>query len=97
MSEPVARTVQGFCAAYGVGKTRAYELIAAGKIEVRKCGTRTLIDEESARQWYSTLSRPLPMSETRKSAEASEPVRKRTYHKSLIAKGRRTGANGSEK
>ena len=52
----VARTIKGFCAAYGVGRTKAYELIAKGKLEVRKVGTRTLITEDSAQRWFSALS-----------------------------------------
>lgn len=35
---PVARTVKGFCAAYGVGKSLAYELMAAGVLRAVKAG-----------------------------------------------------------
>jgi hypothetical protein len=53
----VARTVKGFCKAYGVGRSRAYELINGGKLTVVKAGSRTLITEESAQKWFSGLPR----------------------------------------
>jgi excisionase family DNA binding protein len=53
----VARTVKGFCEAYGVGRSRAYELINEGKLTTVKAGTRTLITEESAQDWFNRLPR----------------------------------------
>jgi hypothetical protein len=41
---------------YGrLGKTRAYELIAAGKIKVRKDGRNTLVDLDSIDEYQRTL------------------------------------------
>jgi hypothetical protein len=57
MTEPVARTVKDFCRAYGIGKTLAYDLMAAGTLVAVKAGARTLILEESAKTWFNALSR----------------------------------------
>jgi hypothetical protein len=51
----VARTVKGFCQAYGVGVTTCYKLIEEGEIEARKAGPRkTLIIEASAKAWAAS-------------------------------------------
>jgi hypothetical protein len=54
--EPKAYTVKAFCHAYGVGRTKLYAEIKAGRIAVRKFGTRTLIDAGEAARWWSSLS-----------------------------------------
>ncbi len=83
----VARTVQGFCDAYGVSVTTCYKLISEGKIEARKMGTRkTLITEASAWNWYQGLGLPGPISvpQTQVRANDGEEPRKqrRQYHRS---------------
>lgn len=50
-----ARTVRGFCEAYGVGRSTAYELISEGRLVAVKAGNRTLIVEDSARAWFGGL------------------------------------------
>lgn len=50
-------SIRSFCDAYGVGRTRTYDLIAAGKLQAVKNGPRTMIDVESAEQWAATLPR----------------------------------------
>jgi len=57
MSEPVARTIKDFCRAYGVSRTTAYRLIAAGNIAACKIGSHTLILEESAKAWLLNAPR----------------------------------------
>ncbi|MCX7358954.1 MAG: helix-turn-helix domain-containing protein [Alphaproteobacteria bacterium] len=54
---PRLYTVKQFCAAYGCGRTRCYELIATGKIEAVKDGPKTLIPVESAEAWAASLPR----------------------------------------
>lgn len=49
-----------FCASYGVGRTRLYQLIARGQIEARKAGASTLISVESAEAWAASLPRLQP-------------------------------------
>ena len=48
-------SIRAFCDAYGVGRTRTYDLIAAGKLHAVKNGPRTMIDVESAEQWAASL------------------------------------------
>lgn len=50
-------SIRGFCDAYGVGRTRTYDLIAAGKLYAVKNGPRTMIEVESAEQWAASLPR----------------------------------------
>ena len=47
--EPELVTVTNFTKLYGLGKTKTYELINDGTIEVVKVGRRTLIKNKSAR------------------------------------------------
>ena len=44
-------TVNEFCAAYRVGRTKTYALLSAGEIEAVKLGTRTMIRHRSAEAW----------------------------------------------
>ncbi|MEQ1619288.1 MAG: hypothetical protein ABL883_13210 [Terricaulis sp.] len=50
-------SIRAFCDAYCVGRTRTYDLIAAGKLQAVKNGPRTMIDAESAEQWAASLPR----------------------------------------
>jgi len=50
-------SIRAFCDAYGVGRTRTYDLIAAGKLHAVKNGPRTMIDVDSAEQWAASLPR----------------------------------------
>jgi hypothetical protein len=50
-------TIRAFCDAYGVGRTRTYDLIAAGKLQAVKNGPRTMIDAESAEALAASLPR----------------------------------------
>ena len=50
-------SIRSFCDAYGVGRTRTYDLIAAGKLRAVKNGPRTMIDVESAEAWAASLPR----------------------------------------
>jgi excisionase family DNA binding protein len=44
-----------FCRAYGIGRTTAYQEIAAGRLRAVKVGQRTLIASEAAEAWFATL------------------------------------------
>lgn len=48
-------SIQQFCAAYAVGRTRAYELLNDGEIEAIKSGYRTLILMDSVEAWLQRL------------------------------------------
>lgn len=47
--EPLAYSVNEACRASSLGRTRLYQLIAEGRLEVRKIGKRTLIPAASLR------------------------------------------------
>jgi excisionase family DNA binding protein len=53
-------TINEFCTTYGVGRTRCYELLAAGKIEAVKVGVSTRILPSSAELWVASLPRLKP-------------------------------------
>ena len=48
--EPLAYSVADACRVSTIGKTRLYQLIAEGKLDVRKIGKRTLIPAASLRR-----------------------------------------------
>lgn len=47
MAEPLAYTIAGAAAALGIGRTKLYYLIAAGRIDARKLGGTVLIPAAS--------------------------------------------------
>jgi excisionase family DNA binding protein len=48
--EPVLHPIKRFCHVYGVGRTKAYELINAGELDTVKVGRKRLITDASARR-----------------------------------------------
>jgi hypothetical protein len=44
-----------FCTKYSVGRTKAFEEIAAGRLIATKLGRRTLIRPRHARAWLDSL------------------------------------------
>jgi excisionase family DNA binding protein len=50
-----AYTVAEFCRAYGVSRSRAYELMAGNAIEYRQLGARRLILADSIDGWLASL------------------------------------------
>jgi excisionase family DNA binding protein len=48
-AEPLAYSVSDACRVSSLGRTRLYQLIAEGRLEVRKIGKRTLIPAASLR------------------------------------------------
>jgi hypothetical protein len=50
-----AMSINGFCKGYGIGRTKAYEEINAGRLKARKAGRRTIITADDAEQWLSRL------------------------------------------
>jgi hypothetical protein len=72
VSDPIARTVKDFCRAYGIGKTKTFELIKNGTLQTVKIGRRTLIVEESARSLLGNLPTRFPTNMTRAGTNQSE-------------------------
>ncbi len=50
-------SVKAAQARYGLSRTRLYRLLAAGRIEARKLGGRTLVVAESADRFMAALPR----------------------------------------
>jgi len=48
-------TISEFIDAYGVGRTKLYELIKNNEIAVKKFGRKTLIPIDEAERWLESL------------------------------------------
>jgi excisionase family DNA binding protein len=53
---PRAFSIDEFCRRYGIGRTSAYQEIAACRLRAVKVGRRTLIRDDDAEAWLATLS-----------------------------------------
>lgn len=54
-SNPAVFSIKDFCRTYSIGRTKAFELIAAGQLRAHKCGRRTLISIDDAKAWFEAL------------------------------------------
>jgi excisionase family DNA binding protein len=48
-------SVDQFTERYGIGRSKTYEQIAAGRLRALKVGKRTIIREDDAEDWLSRL------------------------------------------
>ena len=57
-SAPFCRAfpIDEFCRRYGIGRTNTYQEIAAGRLRAVKVGRRTLITQDAAEAWLSSLA-----------------------------------------
>ena len=55
MVQPLAYTIEDAVSASGIGRTKLYDAIRAGKLRARKCGRRTLIIDEDLRSFLRAL------------------------------------------
>lgn len=55
MNAPLAFTIEGFTAAYGVGRTKIYEEIKAGRLTTYRLGKRRYISAQAAATWQAGL------------------------------------------
>ncbi|MFU0505848.1 helix-turn-helix domain-containing protein [Pseudaminobacter sp. NGMCC 1.201702] len=53
--EAYALTIPDFARRFGVGRSKVYLEIQAGRLKPRKVGTRTIIPVEEARRWLEAL------------------------------------------
>lgn len=53
----LAYSVEQFCLRYSIGRSSVYEEIKAGRLQIKKVGTRTLISHEEAARWFNALPR----------------------------------------
>ena len=54
-AEPYYLSVRDFCERFGIGRSRLYEMLAAGKIVAKKNCYKILIDVESGRRHFQSL------------------------------------------
>jgi hypothetical protein len=52
---PLNWRVKEFCVAHGLGRTKFYGLVAAGKIKLIKCGKTSLVTDTEALRFQSAL------------------------------------------
>ena len=50
-----ALSVRSFCESVGIGRTRFYQEVKAGRLRVRKVGRRTIVTADDAEEWLSRL------------------------------------------
>jgi excisionase family DNA binding protein len=55
MTNVQAYTVDGFCRAFGIGKTHLYKEINSGRLVALKSGSRTVIPAHAAKDWLESL------------------------------------------
>jgi excisionase family DNA binding protein len=53
-----------FCLRYDIGRTKAYQEIAAGRLRAVKVGRRTLIPHDAAEAWLAALPELTSLSRT---------------------------------
>jgi excisionase family DNA binding protein len=78
--EKHALTIHEACSYSGIGKTKIYEAINAGKLKARKVGKRTLILSDELREFLSSL--PLmaaPVAARQEPQARSRPSRPRSF------------------
>jgi excisionase family DNA binding protein len=54
-SEKRAYQIEEFCEAYGVGKSKFHEEVAAGRLKVVRIGRRVLVTADDADAWLKSL------------------------------------------
>ena len=53
--QPLAHSIDGACAALGVGKTFLYQEAKAGRLKIRKAGSRSIILDTELREYAANL------------------------------------------
>jgi hypothetical protein len=48
-------SLREFCGTYGIGRTKAYEELEAGRLLARRCGRKILISTIDADDWATAL------------------------------------------
>ncbi len=55
MTDIAAYTLPNILQRYGIGRTKAYEEINAGRLKAKRAGGRTLIAAADAEKWLKSL------------------------------------------
>jgi len=81
--EPAAYSIETFCRAHSISRSKLYAMLRVGEgPRLMKCGTRTLISVEAARDWRLARERAAAMSPSATST-AGRPSRKKHLHDSV--------------
>ena len=72
MTERAAYRIKDFCATYGIGRTKAWAEIKAGRLRAVQVGRRVLIPADAAREWLEKLSHKISHKEN---ADCREQLR----------------------
>ena len=54
-TEPIATSVEEFARRYGLGRTKAFDLIRRRELQAVKVGRRTLVPIVAAEAWFASL------------------------------------------
>jgi predicted DNA-binding transcriptional regulator AlpA len=65
-----ALSIAAFCQQYSIGRTTAYAEIKAGRLRLRKVGTKSLIVFEDAEAWINSL----PLARATSSTPSKKPA-----------------------
>jgi hypothetical protein len=52
---PTNWRINPFCESFGMGRTKFYELVAAGKLRLSKCGNTSLITDTEAQRFQAAM------------------------------------------
>lgn len=55
LTEKAAYSVNEFLISFGIGRTKFYQEVEAGRLRILKCGKRTLIRRSDAENWLNSL------------------------------------------
>jgi excisionase family DNA binding protein len=71
LANAINLTVNEFCVAFNIGRTKFYQLIAAGEVEAIKLGKKTLIPRAELDRLQARLPRMRPSAAVPPQSEAS--------------------------
>lgn len=63
VNEKKAYDITAFCQQYSIGRTRLYEEIKTGRLQIKKIGRRTIIPASAAESWMESLGGELSVSQ----------------------------------
>jgi hypothetical protein len=81
--EPAAYSIEAFCRAHSISRSKLYEMLRSGEgPRFMKCGTRTLISVEAARDWR--------LARERAAVDSSDGAEQTTRHVDRIKANKRS-------
>jgi excisionase family DNA binding protein len=74
LTEKLALRISEFCKAFGMGRSKFYELVARRELQPRKSGKQTLIPLAEAQRWFASLPVVQPRTPPRRRRAGSDGV-----------------------